>query len=210
MNLKFKPFSKKLSRVSTSPDWQKQCRQKGFSLTELLVTIAVFLMLSTMVLANYRAFNRNIAIEAQAHEVASKVREAQLAGISVQSQNGVYPGYGVFADMAATNSYVFFVDTVVPLNRLYNGVAESVETITLKQGARIQSICGSLTGGACTAPLNRVHVTFLRPNPEATILGFPIAGGGPISYASADIVFVSPAGQTKTMRVWITGQLEVI
>ncbi|MBI5138479.1 MAG: type II secretion system protein [Candidatus Vogelbacteria bacterium] len=71
----------------------------GFTLIELMVTLAIFVMMTTVVLGNYPKFNNKIALEMLAQNIALSIREAQVFGISIRAtelnSSQLAPAYGI-------------------------------------------------------------------------------------------------------------------
>ncbi len=68
----------------------------GFSLVEMLVAVAIFAIISSVLLANYPEFRSRAALDNMAHQIALVFREAQVYGISVRGQTNSFPVYGVY------------------------------------------------------------------------------------------------------------------
>lgn len=164
--------------------------QKGFTLTELLVSIAIMVFILALVLVNYRKFDSSIVLTNLAYDIGLSVRKAQSYGISVKGTNEVvanpnafkYP-YGIHFDTANPKSYIIFAD----MNdngdgTLGNGSydcllgesdssCEKVEKYFLQGGYRIKELCSSADGTTdnnCAA-ITVFDITFKRPNPDAKI-----------------------------------------
>ncbi|MEN9852338.1 MAG: hypothetical protein RI996_281 [Candidatus Parcubacteria bacterium] len=169
--------------------------KKGFTLVEMLVTVAVFSVVSGLTLANYPKFNSQTAITGLAQQIAIAIREAQVYGVAVRnssstasviSQN-IYPAYGIFfgtpiigTTYGNETSYSIFFDKVIrtgpapyfrPLgDNFFTDVSELVQTTRINNGSTIISICGVSysTPTVCT-PATAVNIVFRRPNPDAII-----------------------------------------
>lgn len=187
----------------------------GFTLIELMVTISVFVILSTMALVNFRTVDNSIVLQNVAHQVALITRKAQISGISVQGfgsgASEVFPSYGVHFDTLNTTSFVLFSDTSLA-NKLFDGTCpkvfptdECVQRYTLAKGYTIQQLCGNQkTGGPlATCALTSLDISFTRPNPDALIIG------SGVGFSDGEIVIQSKAGVTKTIVVWRTGQISI-
>ena len=82
----------------------KQNKQNGFTLVELLVTVGIFAVISGITLANYPKFNTQTALTGLAQQIAISIREAQVYGVAVRNSSttaniatqDVYPAYGIF------------------------------------------------------------------------------------------------------------------
>lgn len=189
----------------------------GFTLVELVVTVSIFVLLSTVALVNFRQVDNSLILQNVVHQVALVARKAQISGISVQGIDSggttLFPSYGINFDTSRKTSFVLFSDTTV-INKLFDGTCpkvlstdECVQRYTLAQGYTIKQLCGNQKtgGGLATCALVRLDISFTRPNPDALIIGD--AGVGPFS--DAEIVIQSRTGATKKIVVWTTGQISI-
>ncbi len=70
------PNSKNQSRGRIS-------RSSGFSLIELMVTITIFVMVTSITLTNYPKFSNKLSLDLLAQDIALSLRQAQIFGSSV-------------------------------------------------------------------------------------------------------------------------------
>lgn len=179
---------------------------RGFSLIELLVAVSIFVVISTVILANHSRFNSSVLLGALAYDIALSVREAQVYGTSVREFGSSFQvGYGVrFSD---ASSYVFFVDT--NMNYSYDdGVDSIIRTYAVGRGHTISYFCGTSSEGieecSNTDGITNLDIVFFRPDPDAFI-----TSNEPGIYSSGRIVVSSPAGDTRSITVASTGQISV-
>jgi len=138
----------------------------GFTVVELLVTVSIFTIVMSIILANYPQFNSRIVLENMAHQIALSIREAQVYGTSVRELIGTqeFPSYGVHfcKDNCATNdpsdarTFVLFADLLPgsdPTNndKMYNGATdcsasggECVEQFSMQGANTIVHLCGNV------------------------------------------------------------------
>lgn len=195
----------------------------GFTLTELVVTIGVFLLLSTVALVNFRQVDNSLVLQNVAHQVALVVRKAQILGISVQgvkSGSGtVFPSYGVNFDISGPppdNFFRLFADLPVGGgNGVFNGTIcpgtivignECVQKYTLAGGYTVKQLCGNkkVGGALATCGLSRLDISFIRPNPDAVIIG-----NATTPFSDGEIIIQSRLGKTKTIVIWKTGHISI-
>ncbi|MEK9132081.1 MAG: prepilin-type N-terminal cleavage/methylation domain-containing protein [Patescibacteria group bacterium] len=197
----------------------------GFTLVELMVVVAIFAILTTIILYKNSDFNNSFLLTDAAYDVALTVREAQVYGINVKSTgkgaaNQYFnSGYGIYLDTTGTypNTLVFFADaftspSVSAGNYTYDGQSEFITAFALNRGYTISQFCAKPSIGQerCSttpdAPLNRLAIVFVRPNPDAKITD----SGGGTEYSSATITITSPDGtKSKTVRITTAGQISI-
>ncbi len=143
--------------------YPERCR--GFTLIELLLTISLFIFMTSIVLAKYRSFSINSVFANAVEGVVLSLREAQVygagtKGVGVSSFNVPYGVYFV----ANSSQIIVFADS--NSNGLYSLTDTLIETIRWQSNIRI-----SFSGITCdtTNSISYLGVTFSRPNPDAII-----------------------------------------
>jgi prepilin-type N-terminal cleavage/methylation domain-containing protein len=210
--------------------------QAGVTLIELIVVIAIFTVVSGVLMFNYSDFNTNVSIRNLSQEIALSIRKAQTYATSVQSIDAAhvstvaYPAYGIsFSTDTSTDpsdtipdmrQFVLFAD--IPRsgdtegNREYEysdmcGTPsednECVESFAITSADRIVSICTDLNGGDCDA--EEVNIMFHRPSPDADICVMKNNKCEDELASFVKITLESPKGIQKVISVWNTGQIGV-
>lgn len=189
---------------------------KAFTVIELMVSVAIVGVISAVVIFNYSKFNDNISLSSATQEIAVAIREAQTYGLSVKETSigsGQFgSAYGIYFEPDDPSHYFVFVDldgsnTFDIGSGCGSGSTECIEKFTLRNGARITSICDAMT---CPpeSSVKKLNIVFLRPNPDALIY-FTNNGGqiksGPSTRAR--IILTSTKGTTVTVTVESTGQV---
>lgn len=196
---------------------------KAFTIVEVVISIAIVTILMTTAVLNYYTFNDNLALSSAGQEMAISVRQAQSYGLNVRESarySGIFNyAYGIyFNPIDSPSDYYIFIDANA--NGLYepgNGCGsvstECIERITVRHRVIITDICKDIsTSVLCQSASGArgVHVTFLRPNPDA-IINFTNPAGS-INYANqvdARIQLQSPRGRNMSVDIYITGQVSV-
>ncbi|MCK4918453.1 MAG: prepilin-type N-terminal cleavage/methylation domain-containing protein [Candidatus Pacebacteria bacterium] len=179
----------------------------GFSLIELLVTIAILVVVSGLVFFNHSQFNNHVLVENLAYEISLVIRQAQSYGVQVKQISGAGNTYGVFFDKS-NNQFIIFAD--VNNNSIYDmtdGEGESdilIDILNMTSGNKIDTLCGVSSGGICTFSDN-LSITFERPNPDAIIK----INSSDSGYSAAYIDIISPKEIKKRVFVNKVGQISV-
>jgi prepilin-type N-terminal cleavage/methylation domain-containing protein len=183
---------------------------KGFSLVELIISISILGIVTTILLTKNSEFNGNILLTNLAYDVALSIRESQVYGLSAK-EAGAGSGqftyaYGVNFDRMNLVTFTSFVDR--DGNGRKSGSTEVLEIHTIERGNSILKFCTVSAGGAeqCsdTGAIQQLNIAFLRPDPKALI-----RTGGTQTFPRARIYVASPRGNQKTITVESTGQISI-
>ncbi|MEK7635317.1 MAG: type II secretion system protein [Patescibacteria group bacterium] len=155
-------------------------RSGGFTLTELIVVMAISSIILTSIVIQQNSWNSALAVKTQAYDLALMIRQAQIYSLGVREDIGgsgdkFSTGYGVYLDSLTTNSYIYFADR--SNNKQYD-TGEGTETKSLTRGVTIEKICGvranNVPNTRCSDESGgnipkTVDIVFLRPDPKANI-----------------------------------------
>jgi prepilin-type N-terminal cleavage/methylation domain-containing protein len=154
-------------------------KNRGFSLVELLVVVSIFVIITSVVLFNQNKFSSDISNSNAAYAVALQIRQAQVYGTLVNSnQNANFSSsYGVHLTRNASggvDNIVLFVDS--NSNYTYDSGEPIVNTYTPPEGNMITDVCvypnpDSHVNGKCFSDqsINTADIVFKRPDPDAII-----------------------------------------
>ncbi len=180
----------------------------GFTLIEMLVSISIIALISTLVLANHNRFNNSLLLGNLAYDIALSIRQAQVYGLSVKGSGSNFQvGYGVH--FSSPNSFIFYSDD--NNNKTYDtGTDTIVETYAIGQGNRFLRFCGVTANNTATCSddspgLSYLDIVFFRPDPDAVIKGSSLG----VTYSRAQVIVTSPAGDTREVDIASTGQISV-
>ncbi len=202
--------------------------KKGFTLIEMIISISIISVIMATVLFNYTSFSDKLALSSAAQEIAVSIRQAQTFGLSVRGSTAVpgqfTSGYGIFFDMNSnTSKYYLFIDRIdspfgngTVANKKYDVVngcgsssTECIEKGEIRNNVVISNLCDSTTCPP-VANVKQMHVTFLRPNPDAIIYFTDVSGNilsGPSN--TGKVTLISPKGNTINVIIEKTGQVLV-
>ncbi len=189
----------------------------GFTLVELLVTIVIFVLLTSVVLFSQTNFDNTILLNNLAYDIALTIRQAQSYGVGArESSVASFPSYGVYFDKSATlnKGFILYADTTVPPQKVFTGSVscpttdpECVQKYSITRGSYISSVCVG-NGAACDLSKvpTSISIYFQTPNPDAAIYINPDAN---TPYDYAEIHIRSASGAEKIVVVTGVGQIYV-
>jgi type II secretory pathway pseudopilin PulG len=195
-------------------------KSAGFTLVELVVSIGIIVLISSMILFNAPKFNRTMALNRAAREVASTLRLAQARATQVRAVNGVFPtNYGVqFNTGSSGDEFILFSDSELcpgGSNNHYDVACaaekDTATTFRLGGGIKISKLDGQSLSAICDGSTiySSLNVLFFRPDPSIKVTCGPNKN---IPTEGAFRIYVkSPDGELpeKEVHVWLTGQISV-
>ncbi|MEN9405251.1 MAG: hypothetical protein RLY47_210 [Candidatus Parcubacteria bacterium] len=176
---------------------QQHVTSRGFTLMEMVVTVGIFALISTIVIVRNAQFDNETLLQNLAFDVALSVRQAQQFGVNVRAAEGVFSGsYGIHFD-AEQSAYFMFTD--INEDGRYQS-DELLETFTLGRGATIGAICDPSSKGDCGH--KELDVVFRRPDPDAVI------NNGEMSQATVELISGRGDG-SRIISIESTGQISI-
>lgn len=194
----------------------------GFTLLEMLTVIAIFGIITSIVVSGYGKYTNDTVLTNMAYELALSVREAQIYGIAVSNRSSV----SNFDNKFGINFYVPSGSGGVNVYHLFEDLDNDNEYDNVASGgcsgSILDPVSGAPTGDACQQEyvLQRnvlidelyvncslltsnqsLNIVFDRPNPE------PIVNG--TRGQSAQIRLVSSEGTNRYVHVSSNGQIFV-
>lgn len=141
-------------------------KDKGFTLIELLIVSTIIVILSSMVLLNYRSGKEGLALRRSINRLAQDIRRVgSMAGLD---NPGCTPfdkfGYGIYFNTGISEtSYIIFADCNGD-GKYNTGADVTLETIEFEEGI----VIGSLKlGKGANSPgnTNKMSIIFDPPDP---------------------------------------------
>ena len=183
----------------------------GLTLVEVLVTVSMLALLSSMMIFNYPRFSENYRLDSAASAVAAILNEAESRALGIAgSTSGVFPGFGVYFDVSTPSEYILFSDET-PANGLYDAGEEIKRVMLGSPFLLIADLCvNSQTGGNCVSPdvtsLDVVYLFRIGPEPVITIYA---NGSTATNYSNAEVVITGSFGGGRGVIPWVTGYVEI-
>ncbi len=181
---------------------KKNNTNRGFSLIELLVTLAISIIIVSAVLFRFDSFDSVVVLKSIAYEIALTVREAQVFAVSAAGDSaGTFDTpYGVYISDINQQSYIFFEDSNGNLN--FDNSDTIIETYTMNSKYNFVDLCVNASCG-----LSKLSLVFQRPEFDPNIQ----AVGAPANKTSATIQvgMTDDPSTTFSVIVGLTGQVTV-
>ncbi len=177
----------------------KEKKINGFTILELLVSMFIMIVLSTILVARYRSSNPDYTLTQAAQKMASDIRKAQnmsMNGIDINSTTGYY-GYGINVSKN-TSSYILFADKGND-KKYDNGTDVKIGGADIQLPAKI--IIDSIRFGN---PVNTADIFFVPPDPTTSIITFPSRLSTEIDITLKE----QSTSKTKTVEVNLAGLIE--
>ncbi len=178
----------------------------GFGLIELLVTIGIMLLVTTVILVRHTSFNSAILLRNQAYSVAFSIREAQQQAVSVVGQSSQFrQAFGVHL-RAQEASFPTFRD--VNGNDFYDPGTDAVFGAPGQMDPRFRVREIRTYSGGVESTTQVLSITFIRPNFDAR---FKTAAAGDLLDAERVEIEIEIADSParRLIEVTNTGQISV-
>ncbi len=208
---------------------QNTQNKSGFTLLEILIVLALLFIMTSLSLANYNRFGREVELENAAYELALTIRQAQFFGINRSEQFGGATNfddpqpYGIYFNLVSGDEpglndqkFMMFVDQ--DNNRRFaegdtTGTSciaslsnECVNLYEFNRNNFIHEICVGTDSLNCNdidglgiSGDKAMHVSFKRPDPDASIL----INGVPTPFSYARITLRAPADNINDQSISI-------
>ena len=162
---------------------------KSFTLVELLVAVGIIILLTALVLPDYRAGERQFALQRSASKLAQDLRRAEEMAMSAKeppTAPDTFKGaYGINFQTNSSN-YILFAD--LDNDQIYDS-GEEIETLPLEKKVKISNL----------SPASPLTISFTPPDPTVNI-------NPSDSLAS---ITLTNNGQTKIIKVNKVGLIYV-
>ncbi|MBU0707792.1 prepilin-type N-terminal cleavage/methylation domain-containing protein [Patescibacteria group bacterium] len=162
---------------------------KGYTLIELLVTISIFIIISTVGLVSFLRHRQATDLDSSVSELSSNIRKVQGYTRSGRGEGGLHPrAYGVSIDLDTNDSYILYADAdelpgFDPSTYCYACYGEAdvlIDDYSLLNNTTLDAI--NITGLATIADITKVYLVFIVPTSELKIVYEDPDAGGFVSY----------------------------
>lgn len=186
---------------------------KGFTIIEMMVSVVIFSIITSVVIFNHGKFNSSINVTNLSYEVAIAVRQAQVYGLAVKqdgTSDSVEYAYGVYFSKSSPQVFYIFADKddnqqFDPNGDPCDGTEECQESIEIKGDVEVSNLATNAVPDS-----QDLTVLFLRPNPVAIIRDQSNSGVLDSGRDQAVITLTSAkADKSKEIVVELSGQISV-
>jgi len=147
---------------------------KGFTLVEMIVVLAIFSVITGIVVANFPSMRNKVSIDLVSQNIALNIESAKTFGIAIRQIDGVTPrSWGVHFNQDVQDGFLLFY---VPFgeDRKYQGsnfncdINSSCEELYAIKGATIEGFCVVRGGNhnPCDNSYNLMDIVYTRPSSE--------------------------------------------
>jgi len=133
----------------------------GFTLIELVVVTSIIVLITALILPNYRAGDQQLSLQRAVHKLTQDLRRAQEMALSSQEFDNQTPaGYGIYFDKNQPTKYILFADIDGDGQYFNPDPEEMVEEITLEGQAIISDLSPET--------LSTLNIVFVPPDPDVS------------------------------------------
>lgn len=165
--------------------------EKGYTLIEMLIVIAMVAILMGTTLYNYSRQRSSDVVLFETQKLAQYIRRAQNLALSPQLEGGPVNGFGIYISRAL-NTVTLFKD--LNSNYLYDGGSEKIESFDLDQKVIMTGLQAPDTNPFPDE--SELNILYIPPDPTLRIFNNSTDTG-----ASIGKITIAFAADTSKMRV---------
>ncbi|MEK9185548.1 MAG: type II secretion system protein [Patescibacteria group bacterium] len=180
----------------------------GFTLAELVVSMAIISIMAAVLLGNRNQYSERLILKNETYNTVLYLRQAQVYSLGVKAGGSpaiFNTSYGALFNMAESNQFKFFTDAN------FDGKFQTSEinnNISLKDGVVLQKVCMAAT--CSPGSLSKIAVTFKRPNSAAILKGLNSSDDDLGLSPPTAIYLISKTGLISTIKVDTSGGISII
>jgi len=183
--------------------FSKKLSSAGFSLVEMMTVIAIFFIITAVILANLPDFQNKTSMDLVAQDVALGIRTAQVYSTATRrASSGDFPSYGAYftSDDPVDKFYLYAGDGS---SSHFTGPYEQAFSINGK--AYVYGIC--INNDTNCSSQKSINIFFERPKTEVQF--FDGDGNTINGTSNVTIVLSNKARDDRYITIYKNGQIEV-
>lgn len=194
-------FSPIISYFKTTSVWGR-----GFSLIELLISIAIIVIVTLVGIVQFTEFDSSIILKSVAYEIAVSLRESQVYSVGVLGESSDFDNPFGMSFEPESKQYKLFRDIDSPPNGQYDS-GEEIDTFTIGRTIQVSDVCVTIDA-SMHCDIDRLDISFKRPEFSAIIYG----ENAPLGIIRSGLIKLNSTGSQND--VWVvevlkTGQITV-
>ncbi len=187
---------------------------QGFGLVELMVSISIVVLVTSIILVRHTSYNGAVLLRSQAYEVALQAREIQLSAVSAILEAGGFRNvFGLHFDTNTPDYYLNFKDDTTSGGNFYYDSGEQIgKRNNIDKRFEIGDI-RLMNGVTTVSSPSALSIVFERPNFDAR---FFTGANNEITNASTVEIDIrlkgtsgTGSGEVRTVEISRTGQITV-
>lgn len=204
---------RKFLRLRSGQAPRQSSGKSGLTLIEMIVSISIIVLLTTLFLANYRSGQRSSELSLAAQKLASDIRLAQNYSLGAKEFNGSVPqgGWCIYINNSSNYKtlYVLGADYLAGGNKQCNVWAspssELFKQVDLPSGITIDQIVAHKNSDSTNYYINgTIDIVFIPPDPTTSI-----RDRVPYDYVDVSITLKDQNNNTKKVKVNFLGMIDV-
>ena len=126
-------------------------KESGFTLIDVMVTMALFALITSILLANYPDSATKVELANAVSDIQGIARDSQLKAGGIETAGDTAAGYGLYFDAASTTRFVQFKDLQIGSSTdlsgrvigdsIFNAATEVSKIVTIPSGFYLRNIC---------------------------------------------------------------------
>ncbi len=195
---------------------------RGMTYVELIVVLAIFAVMSSIIIFNYGKFQAKVDIKNLASDIALQIVQAQKSSLNGALPSRTLsvnwkPAYGVYFNSNVVGSggadnkdFIYFTD----LNQdgifdTVSGCTTSSECLNKISITKGNTISGFTVNGAGCPAITDLTVLFKRTDPSAEITSTTAPTLASCGFSYVQINITSPQATTAIIKIYPSGRIQV-
>lgn len=192
--------------------------KKGFTLVEMMVVLAIFFIITGIVIVNVPSLRNRVSVDLVAQNIAVSVRQAQAFGTAIRQVNGETPrSWGIHFNIDEKNNFLLFAvmpgyeRRYIPGSGTFCDIGSYCVEDYLIRGAIINDICVVRGNFPNCDSYSLVDIVYTRPSSEPYFCArnsYDASCIDDISFVRINIVSITEE-EGRDLEIYANGQIAV-